>query len=64
MRSENLPLKLFGSIEAETGMREVVEFHLFPVEGGKGVTISCFLVDSIRNISNVHLEEVSIFTPI
>ena len=53
-----MSIKLFGSNEAENRMREVVEFQLFPVEGGKGVKISCFVVDNIGNISNVHLEEV------
>ena len=53
-----MSIKLFGSNEAENRLREVVEFHLFPVEGGKGGKISCFVVDNIGNISNVHLEEV------
>lgn len=58
VRSENLSIKAFGSNEAENGMREVVEFHLVPVGGGKKVKISCFVVKSIGNISNIHLEEV------
>ena len=61
VRSESLFIKLFGSSEAENRMREVVEFHLFPLEGGKGMEISCFIVENIGNISNVHLEEVKHF---
>ena len=37
VRRENLSIKAFGSNEAENRMREVVEFYLVPVVGGKGV---------------------------
>ena len=63
VRRENLSIKAFGSIEAENRMREVVEFYLVPVVGGKGVKISCFVVESIGSISNVHLEEVKHIYP-
>ena len=63
VRRENLFIKAFGSNEAENRMREVVEFYLVPVVGGKGVTISCFVVESIGSISNVHLEEVKQIYP-
>ena len=58
VRKENLSIKAFGSNEAENSMRDVVEFHLVPIRGGKGVKISCFVVRSIGSISNIHLEEV------
>ena len=63
VRRENLSIKAFGSNEAENRMREVVEFNLVPVVGGKGVKISCFVVESIGSISNVHLEEVKQIYP-
>ena len=58
VKKENLSINVFGSIEAEGRVREVVELYLFPVGKGKEVKISCFVVESIGSISNVHLEEV------
>ena len=53
VRKETLSIKAFGSNEAESRVREVVELYLLPVGEGKEVQ-----VESIVSISNVLLEEV------
>ena len=55
VRSEPLGIKAFGQTEADRKERDVVEFSL---RGGKVVNISCFVVNAITNLVNVHPEEV------
>ena len=63
VRKENLSIKAFGSNEAESRVREVVELYLFPVGEGKEVKISCFVAESIVSISNIRLEAVKQINP-
>ena len=58
VRSESLGIKAFGQTEADRKERDVLEFSLTPLRGGKVVDTSCFVVDAITNIVNVHPEEV------
>ena len=58
LRRENLMINAFWCKEAEEKERDVVEFNLIPVNGGKSVKISCIIVESIVCISAVHIEKV------
>ena len=58
VRKENLGIRAFGQKEAESKERDVVEFSLSPLRGGKSTIISCFVVDDITCIVNVHPEQV------
>ena len=58
VRSESLGIKAFGQTEADRKERDVVEFSLTSLRGGKVINISCFVVNAITSIVNVHPEEV------
>ena len=58
VRGESLCIKAFGQTEADRKETDVVEFSLTSLRGGKVVNISCFVVDLITSIVNVHPEEV------
>ena len=55
-RSESLGIQAFGKSEAEVKMRDIVEFSLVPLHGGKPVKLECFVVDEIASIPNEHVE--------
>ena len=56
VRSETLGIKAFGSREADIAKREVYEFTLCPLRGGKRVKIECFVVNDISSIVTEHAE--------
>ena len=58
VRRKRLGIQAFGSKEAEVRVREVVDVCLSPLDGRERVTISCYVVDEISSISNVHPEVV------
>ena len=58
VRKENLGIRAFGQKEAESKERDVVEFSLSPLSGGKSIILSRFVVDHITCIANVHPEKV------
>jgi len=58
VRRETLVINAFGCRESEEKERDVVEFTLMPVKGGKNVKIACIVVNSIASISNIHVEKV------
>ena len=58
VRREKLEIKVFGSDEAEVQEREVVNLSLESVQGRKSLHISCFVVNDISEIANVHPEKV------
>ena len=53
VRKENLSIKAFGCRETDDSMRDVVEFYLVPLRGE-----TCFVVDDITSITNIHVEDV------
>ena len=55
-RSESLGIQAFGKSEADVKMRDIVEFSLVPLQGGKPVRLECFVVDEIASIPNEHVE--------
>ena len=64
VRRERLGIKAFGSKEAEECERDVVEFDLVPLKGEKKkVKVSCFVVDNITSIANIHVEHVKKLYP-
>lgn len=58
VRTEQLGIKVFGASEADTAMREVVEFSLGPLSGRSSVKIEAFVVEDISCIPNIHPEIV------
>ena len=56
VRSEQLGIKPFGSVNAEYRMRDIVEASLYSLSGNNCVKIECFVVEDIANISNCHAE--------
>ena len=58
VRRERLGIQAFGSKEAEVRVREVVDVCLSPLDGRERVVITCYVVDEISSISNVHPEVV------
>ena len=62
VRKENLVIKAFGSRENEQ-VRDIIEFSLVSVKGGKSVKVSCVVVDDIASINNVHVEKVKKLYP-
>ena len=58
VRRENLVINAFGCRESEEEERDIVEFTIMPVSGGKSVKVSCIVVHSIASISNIHVENV------
>ena len=58
VRREKLGIQAFGSKEAEVRVREVVDVCLSPLHGSERVVISCYVVDEISSIPNVHPEVV------
>ena len=63
VRRENLSIKAFGCRETDDSMRDVVEFCLLPLMGGKRVKVSCYVVDNITSIANIHVEKVKKLYP-
>ena len=63
VRRENLSIKAFGCRETDDSVRDVVEFYLVPLRGEKKVKVSCFVVDDITSIANIHVEEVKKLYP-
>ena len=63
VRRENLSIKAFGCRETDESVRDVVEFYLVPLWGGKKVKVSCFVVNDITSIANIHVEEVKKLYP-
>ena len=58
VRKEKLTIKAFGSNENEEKVRDVVEFSLSSLRGGKRVEVQCYVVDEITDIANEHIEVV------
>ena len=58
VRREKLGIQAFGSKEAEVRVREVVDVCLSPLHESERVVISCYVVDEISSIPNVHPEVV------
>ena len=59
VRRERLGIKAFGRKTAEIEMREVVELSLKDLNGmGKEVRIEAFVVDTIADIANIHIEVI------
>ena len=58
VRREELGIKVFGSKEAVSEMRDVVEFSLSALNDRSGVKIEAFVVKDISSIPNVHIEQV------
>ena len=58
VRREKLGIKAFGSSEAESAEREVVEISLGPLNGSNHVKIEAFVVNDIASIPNIHVEVV------
>ena len=58
VRRERLGIKAFGSSEAESAEREVVEISLGPLNGSNHVKIEAFVVNDIASIPNIHVEVV------
>ena len=63
VRRENLSIKAFGCRETDDSMRDVVEFYLLPLMGEKRVKVSCYVVDNITSIANIHVEKVKKLYP-
>ena len=63
VRRENLSIKAFGCRETDDSMRDVVEFCLLPLMGEKRVKVSCYVVDNITSIANIHVEKVKKLYP-
>eukprot|EP00794_Sanderia_malayensis_P015555 gene15555-biopygen13266 len=61
LRKETLGIKAFGHREVDRKERDVVEFTLSSLRGGKVTTVTCFVVDEITNIVNVHPEDAKKF---
>ena len=55
---ENLAIKAFGCNESEEKIRDVVDFSLSSLRGGKGVKMQCYVVKEITDIVNEHIEIV------
>ena len=58
VRREKLANEAFGSNESEETVRDVVEFSLSSLRGGKRVEVQCKVVDEITDIANEHIEVV------
>ena len=56
VRSEQLGIKPFGSVNAEYRMRDIVEVSLYSLSGNNCLKIECVVVEDIANISNCHAE--------
>ena len=63
VRRENLSIKAFGCRETDDSMKDVVEFYLLPLMGEKRVKVSCYVVDNITSIANIHVEKVKKLYP-
>ena len=58
VRRERLGIQAFGSKEAEVRVREIVDVCLAPLDGRERVVVSCYVVDEVSCIPNVHPEVV------
>ena len=58
VRREELGIKVFGSKEAVSEMRDVVESSLSALNDRSGVKIEAFVVKDISSIPNVHIDRV------
>ena len=58
MSRENLAIKAFGCNESEEKIRDVVEFSLSSLRGGKGVKMQCYVIKEITDIVDEHIEIV------
>lgn len=57
-KQESLSICRFGDKEAIVSSNDVVMLNLMPAGGGQGVSINAYVVDSIAEVRNEHLEIV------
>lgn len=57
-KQESLSICRFGDKEAIVSSNDVVMLNLMPAGGGQGVSINAYVVDSISEVRNEHLEIV------
>ena len=58
VKQERLSVKTFGMDEAETKVRDIVDFELFSVNGEQSARIQCYVVDEIATIPNERIDLV------
>ena len=58
VRKEWVSINTFGHKAKETGLREVVQFDIMPLQADRALRLEAYVVPEISNITNEHVEVV------
>lgn len=58
VRKEWVSINTFGHKAKETGLREVIQFDIMPLQANRALRLEAYVVPEISNITNEHVEVV------